>query len=471
MADQSKVSHELDDILNGMGVPEGMTASGAEKTAAFDGMEAAAPAPRAGRSSDPEAASKRSLLRNLLASNAIQTESIQGKIRMAFSEAARVCGYTTATNDKFDFAKKKDKVDGVEAYTLFVKMTPPSKVDGILVRYPVDCWNELNRSSADSMQLSAAQNPNQSFTLTIVEAGNMINWMQRNTAGYLLEDEALFEPVIRKAGKNVMIVQTPADVQPSKKGNGVPAKPAIYVDVAGNLKANSKGTFTRPKLRLKSNYRTKLVTPGNYIAKRKFEVMPVKTSYTPDEISHYIDMYFNRYLSRTTKAGKTIRSVFSQLSAAGRTYFHASEDANGKWQLDATEYFTGDASASAWNTITVPHWFLKDDHGEPIQIPGTQVQLAVREQESADKPIGFRKVMIQDPAKAQPGAYVLDLNGEHKKIGEACKGMLTFEVLDKFYSETASSGRKGAGAGLGSGINIMGLTEDALESLVSNFMK
>lgn len=464
------LSKQLDDLLKTATVPAGAGAP-ATPTEAFGGA-----APKGGHArsaASKEESARRMTLRNMFASRAVQADSVPGRIRIKFSEMARVCGYTCGTNEKFDFAKKKESTPGSDEYTLFVKMTPPSKVDGVIVRYPLTAWQELNRSNPDAMNLAAADDPNQQFTTTIIPADSIINWMQQNTAGYLLEAEEIFEPVIRKAGKNVISIQTPADVPPSKKGNGVPAKPAIYVDVAGTLKKKENGETTRPKLRLKSNYRTKLVTPHNYIAKRKFVTMPVKTSYSPDEIATYIRAYFERYYGGVTKTNKTIESVFAHLSGAALAYFHPMVNDKGKHVLDSTEYFTGDASASAWNTITVKHWFQKNDRGEAIEIPGTQVALAVREfvkDGDAEKPAAFRKTMIQDPAKAQPGAYVLDVNGEHAKIAAACKGGLTFEMLDRFYTESASTSRKTTGSGLGSGMAIMGLTESALNDILAQFM-
>lgn len=472
MANQnSSTTAQLDELLAQQAVGAG---AGAAATKAFAGVATGAPlqtpkAPRGGNTTVDENSNK--MLRNALQTRVVDPKSAHGMIRLKLSERARACGYTTAANDKCDFAKRKDKAEGPDAYAIFVKMTPPPKVDGFIVRYPVAPWQELSKSNPDNMQVNAADSEEGGFAVTIIEASRMISWMQQFTASYLLEAEELFEPVVRKAGKNVIIVSTPADVQPSKKNNGVPAKPAIYVDVAGNMKPSKTGAFSRPKLRIKSNYRTKLVTPHNYIAKRKFRTMPVQAAYSQEDIANYIDVYFSRYLSRTTKAGKVIRSVFSMLSSEGRTYFHASEDSNGQWKLDATEFFTTDASASAWNTVQVAHWFEKDDRGEPIRIPGLQVQLAVREKESAEKPISFKKLMITDPEKAQPGDYVLDLNGEHKKIADACKGALTFSMLSKFYDDAAASTRKSSGSGLGSGIGIMGLTEDALEDILSNIMK
>ena len=407
--------------------------------------------------------SSTALLRNAISGKAISKESPIGSLRIAFSEIARVCGYTSPSNDKFDFAKKKDSTTG--DVTIFVRNTPPSKADGAIVKYPIAIWNELAKSNPDNMNAGVAANAKPD-TLTIIPIKNLISWMQTYSAGYLREDDNLFEPVVRKAGKNVITVNTREDVASSKRSSGTPNEPAIYVDLPTTIRAGRGGKGpVLPKLRIKSNYRTNLLTPHNYIARRRYVTTPVKTAYTKDEIAKNMELYLQRYNERAIKSSNSLQpAAWAHLSSACASFFSTKQDSNGKFTLTGTNYFTDNAGQSAWNVITVDDWFRKDPAtGAAIKIPGLEVPLVVHHKPDPEKNATIKKEELQDPAKAPKGAYTLDLDGQHARINRACGGMLTFSHLEKFYAENGST--RGSSGSL-SGMNLMGLSEETIASLL-----
>ena len=67
---------------------------------------------------------------------------------------------------------------------------------------------------------------------------------------------------------------------------------------------------------LRSNYRSRLACPGNFIAIKEFKTQPVRASYTPEQAEQMNKMYVEKAFP---KKAETLQNKLATLTEAGAT--------------------------------------------------------------------------------------------------------------------------------------------------------
>lgn len=385
----------------------------------------------------------------------------KGRLSEYISNNAFIAGYIVAQDARFDFfSKRTNKAEeGVAAlFTIGVKMYAPSKPENVIINYPLEAEAAITDPKLTSEIANAAISNSAARIVKIERMDQIKDILSQKAAGYLKEHTAIFDPYY---SKKVKIAQ-PGDVVSNFEN--VPPVPCLHTYLP--LKAVSQ-QGTGSLVVVKALGRNKIITPKNYIARKRYATLDLKTSYTADEAEQLNKLY----LSKFTKTNKQNRCVIEALDDNTSKFFDVKlpDQNNPTSRIMASAFFPTDPSSNWFTNNKVYHWYNKDAQGNPVAVPLNEIKLVKKE--IANPETGSIKA-IALPLKditASEGSYKFDRNGAHKAVCLAAGEMLTHEMIYKAPRSKAKSSAPKLVAAL-AGNDVVGLTDDEIRSLLSEHM-
>lgn len=299
----------------------------------------------------------------------------------AMSKHAYIAGYVTNFNEKVDFASKKEKAveGGPETYNIRLRMAPPSSIRAVIIMEPVDvlAFFEDNRydlpESAAKIQAICDKpfgDPSITYTPYVCPWAEITNYLLSKTNGRLNEHPEIVEQYIKKGPK------TQAKVWNANNDESYLVASVRYVADSGAKAAI--GAIKVPKVCTKHSYRSRIVTPHNFVALKKYQTyVPGSTPTLPDKETAKAQI--KAYLGRFTKENTSKQVPMGHLSVECSRNFTVSD---GGKTVDGSAYFAvaGEASWFANASNAIDHWYSKDQEGRAVQIPAAKIELVVKEE-------------------------------------------------------------------------------------------
>lgn len=372
-----------------------------------------------------------------------------GAVATIISQRGAVIGYVTATNDKIDIVKKTTKEgDSDRAETRFkARMSGPSGCKAFIVAVPADALEQINlklsgQIDEDHLDVEAAQNPNQPFVLVSYPTQSFVSMFLTSIAcGSIREDESLFEPYVMKSrspkGVTVTSLDSIDDVMGkiNKDDAIVAGQCALYTTTS--YKQDGVG-FQTPVTKVKHTFRTKLVTPSNYIAARIFSTIPIEATYPSELCEEYTKAYLDKFVNRRLSNGNLIDTV-----APDENNITFTTEANGTVKISRNTFFTTSPDESYWTHNKLDHWFYRDAQGNPQKVDPIGEGLVQKVATMSKK--GTTQVRLAyKELKPEKGVdnYTLEFGpgGRHEKIGAAAAKYgvnITYEFMEDLFREAA----------------------------------
>lgn len=353
-----------------------------------------------------------------------------GQLRLAMSKYARFCGFLNMNAPKIDFSlqkvtkKKEDKTasDAVE-YRLRLTNTAPSAPTTYIFRVPTDIKALIAQGNVVDMEMinKVIENPS-SWAIELVPASQIDTFFQKNTAGYIYEDEAIFCPTVRKSGKGEAVAVNSYNSAPKNFQFGIEEPhPALYRNLSVTKDQDVKIT-------IKSSVRSRLVSPTNYISKNEFETIKLQKSMSAADAAAMTKLYLGKYLD--TKNDATTVCKLTLLTREQQPHF-AVKSAGTGYEFTGNDLFTIDASKSIVDTFTCQDWYEKDMAGNAKIHKATDIAVAKKIMEDDAKAPKYLKKELMPADTADKSAY--KFNPQHAVI-RATRNLLEY---DRIKSEMA----------------------------------
>lgn len=363
--------------------------------------------------------------------------SLKSMLLSAYSRAARICGYVVTTDSRFDIYSKtnKDKqnVNSNPTYDIGVKNFPPSKIVAAIIKQPISIKQAIDNYSddtADAEKIESIINGENAVSISTVNFDELPAFLMSSANGYLAEADEIFTPFYAKNKKIKNVGDAPCI--------GAITKPALMVKLNPMAIRGKKRSDKNKQLLdytptnvlvLKHTFRSRIATPKNIIALRRFETLELKSVYPADEAAELNTLYLGKYAK---VSGNRVRPVLADLTPASSKIINFDSTGVGASAIKSSAFFPTDGAPSYFATNQVTSWFEKTENGEAAVVPTSQIKLVKKvnksKKEGEVKP-GTVAKEIKD-TNASEDAYKFDPNGEHKAICDAADGMLTFDVIN-----------------------------------------
>ena len=349
----------------------------------------------------------------------------------AMAKHAYVAGYITNYNEKVDFANKKVKNDNLTTYHIGLRMSAPSSVQAVIIMEPAEikAYFEENRFNdpANIAKICALRDlpfgsPEIKYVARVVPWTEAAKYMIDYTNGKLKEHPDLVEAYV-KGGKKVVSHVAGDDTS------------ELYVSIRMLAKAkNKKEEPIEPKIQVKHRYRSRIVTPNNYIALKRYETVTPKQSYTAEEAKQNIAVYLGRFTKESTANPGVIPA--GQLTPDCTRFFTVE---NGGKTISKSAYFATEGEPS-WFTVdakgngnSIDHWYLKNSEGVADKLMGGQIHLVKKEAVSSTDASGATKTRIvtrstELGSATSSSSYKFD-EATYGTIINLTKGCVTREML------------------------------------------
>lgn len=334
--------------------------------------------------------------------NAAIESSPLGVAMKEFGNKTRIVGYCCRLPEKIDFKRTVtvNKEAGTDAtYSFGLNMTPPSKPDRVIVKYPLDLYAKIdneksNITTKDVTEMNALMDSEAAFAVKIFRVGKtdhtLFNWVNSHCINpFINEAEEIFVPYTRINSKGE------AETRENYIGEAAYAstgeKPGLKItctiasnknakkDVGGNVTKIdiTKQDSSELKVTFSHTGRPRWCAPGNFIVDKKFATIPGEA---PADTTRQIEMskcYFRRWFSESladgVKRSKNHIEAGIQYQATGSIKVNAvSED-----QFTATPF----TDSSFWATASVQHWYdTAQENGKIVRktLTGADLKLVER---------------------------------------------------------------------------------------------
>lgn len=345
-----------------------------------------APAPSVAKTArtpvDAEARQKRALAAsNVATSLSNKRANISPSKQRLFEAMAKhtyIAGYITNFNEKTDFSSKKIKTgeNGPEAYHIALRMSAPSAIQGVIIMEPVElkAYFEDNKFNVpeNSAKIQALfdkpfGDPSMVYTPRVLPWDEVIKYMLDYTNGRIKEHPDIVEEYT-KGGKKPVRYSAGADDS------------SIFASV--RMAASSK----TPKLQVKHSFRSRIVTPNNFISLKRYKVVVPSTTYTPEDAKAHIAAYLTRFTKESKSSGKI---PMGNLSVDCNKNFTV---ASGGKVIEGSTYFAV-AGTPSWfsdSNNSIDHWYQKDAAtGSAAKVPANAIRLVEKYEKQ-----GKEKVII-----------------------------------------------------------------------------
>lgn len=472
MAQENEVRQELDLKAKLAGVAkaaEGSAAPAAESTAEFS-AESGVKTPRVKTEAEKaEALKKRqqkaNMISNLQRAAAGAITSGEKELRKAISEKAYIAAYVCAKGPHIDVTTKKKK--GTEdKHDLIVKQSAPSAIKFVAIMVPellmslLDKRNFDNEAFDETLSKYKHMTPEETaYRVELVPWAEIGNWMLSRTNNVLREASELFTPYVTKKGT----INNIADV--TAQANK-PAGSCLYIKINPNA---SKATSA---VSVVHNFRSKILTPHNYVALQRYIDVPLKQVYDEQEAK---DMIF-KYLNKFTNASAGKQPKVEKFSEETRNYITTNEDN----KITATALFpTKPGEPWFFSDFSISDWYEKS-----IDVTGEVKPKAL------SKPALSQKKITQ--GKDKNGSVTTRSGWETEKLAEegatistyhfdaqtfpqifaASKKMLTLRAIEEAFAKDKSSRpAKNGTSRLQTSINteeLVGLSGEEIYKIISS---
>ncbi len=429
----------------------------------FGGATAAKDPEKEERKKNEEA--RRSQIAAEIGKSAVQLNSALGKMLQQMSQSARICGYVVKNGPKTDFVAKsiKDKATQAVHYDIRLRQSPPSSVIGVIIKYPARLLDALNKGEELKFEDLANATQSAATVLQIEDKDAMPAILTSRAAGYMVEADEIFQPYYTKS----VHVSSLSDIN-VKKAN-IPSRSCLFTEIAT---VNRKGTADTV-LRMKHSFRSRLQAPGNYIALKEVDTVPMKMSYSADEAEQMNDLYLSRFT--VPRAGKNNEIVMNAVTDDTRkviTVKDAEAGSNGIPVIVSTAYFPTNAGVN-WSKdpkLAVADWYRKNPDGTPVMLNLDEIRLVKKERYQNSKGNLMTRVVNRElrDTNASADSYRFDPNGEHKAICAAADGALTFDTLDAWHPKKKGGSKRSTPAAIG-GTALAGMSEAAIQQILDRF--
>lgn len=408
----------------------------------------------------------RSQLASQIKNKAVASNTPRYQLLQAASDMAAICGYITKTDSRTDFVASSVDVSGSIMYKIRLRQTPPSSVVGVIVRYPATLLDAFTKGDTLTFEdVSELKKDDQQYLLDIVDKEDLASRILSQSMGYMLEADEIFTPYYTKA-RQIPDLTSVSNV----KKEGIPSKSCLYVDVTTRNVEENGVKKMKNTLVVKHSYRTRWQTPGNYIALRRAATIPMQEAYSQADASAMIDLYLNRF---TQPNRNNIIPVAVQHRDTAAAITAAPNNAGGQ-VIKSTQFFPINATDN-WSKnphLAVAHWYKKTADGEPVYLTLKEIEL-VRKELRENKEKGTTRAVVEykdlKDANAAEGTYRFDPQGEHAKIYNATKGMLTYDMLDRWSPKTKRSKTGTTSSVSLAGRGLAGISQEDLKTLLAQF--
>lgn len=303
----------------------------------------------------------------------------------AMTKHAYIAGYITNFNEKVDFASKKEKAveGGPTTFNIRLKMAPPSAIRAVIIMEPVVllAMFENNRyddvDSATKLQAICDKpfgDPSIAYAPYVCPWTEVTNYLLSKTNGRLNEHPDIVEDYIKKGTKSQ------AKTWNAKNDQSYLTASVKYVT---DSKASALGDIKTPKVCTKHSYRSRIVTPINFVALKRYRTYkPGSTPTLPDKET--AKSQITAYLNRFTKENKNNLVPMGNLSVDCSRNFTVS---NGGKTIEGSTYFAvaGEASWYTNPANAIDHWYDKDAEGRAAQVKATDISLVVKTEKESSK--------------------------------------------------------------------------------------
>lgn len=409
---------------------------------------------------DAEAA-RRSQIAAAIREKAVKLSSPRGQVLQLMSQKARICGYICKTGPKVDFTVKTVKTESNnEMYAIRLRQSPPSPVIGVIVKYPARLMDALQKQEESNFEDLARLAEDSGYIVTIEDKDNMPAILAHRSAGYMIEDDAIFQPYYTKKTP----ITSPGDFKSHKPS--VPSKSCLYAELG------KKAGMPTDVMKMRHSFRGRLQAPGNYIALKEYDTVAMKRSYSPDEAQMMIDLYLKRF---TQPRGNNNKIVAAQLTSENRRLFTIKEASEGDSPIPtitATAFFPTN-SADSWDkdpSMKVEDWYRRNPNGTPVTLSLEEIRLVKKEMVESSKGVPTARVISRElrDTNASADSYRFDPEGAHKAIVEATGGMLNFDTIAAWRPTKKSTSKKAAPASI-SGSDLAGLTLEEVSEVLRRY--
>lgn len=405
-------------------------------------------------------AQRRSQIAAAIREKAVKLNTPRGKVLQLMSQNARICGYICKTGPKTDFAVKTVKTDsGAKMYSIRLRQSPPSPVIGVIVKYPARLMDALQKQTEADYESLARLAEDGGYIISIEDKDNMPAILAHRSAGYMIEDDKIFQPYYTKK----VPIASPGDFKSRKET--VPSKSCLYAELG-------KKADTANVMRMRHSFRGRLQAPGNYIALKEYDTVALKHSYSPDEAAKMIDLYLKRF---TVPRGNNNEIVINKLVSENGKLFvtkSASEGESSTPTIVSTAFFPTNA-ADSWEkdpSLKVEDWYKRNPNGTPVTLSLEEIRLVKKEMVESSKNGMVARVISRElrDTNASADSYRFDPNGAHKNIVDATNGMLTFDTIAAWRPTKKTTSKKAAPATI-SGMALAGLTLEEVNEVLRRY--
>lgn len=400
------------------------------------------------------------------------------ELRQEFTKFARIIGYGTQYDAKTDFATSTKNINSVKQVNLELKQTAPSKPAVMFVMVPTEIKNaidDMTVSTIDTAGLevtrkiidkyATADDSMVAKSLVAVVFSEAINFIQKYTSGRLYESTKIVD-------KNYIGNKKAATVnrEDSYLTTYISNNKKVLEDVkTGNISYEQL-------IKLAHNYRSKIVTPINFIPRHIYKTLDVKEKYTAEEAAEYNKLYFARYCKSRKVKGMAVKAVLLTLSPESQNNITIEDTGNDTCKVTGSSYFsTAETSKFYSDDCTVKHWYDKvpgagdKDAATPVTIKAKDAGLVLRAiKKSKENNDIFYNVSDE---LSRDGEYAFDPDGKHKVFAEASGGMLTFEELTKGFDLVKKNSSSGGSSNTISSDQYAGLAPETIKEIFFNVVR
>lgn len=426
-------------------------------TAAFNSKTAKAPKSEAEKAADKQ---KRERTTEIRSNVAVALDNLRSKISQgrkslmeAMSKHCYIAGYIVNNGPKTDFASKKiKKADGTDEYHIGLKMSSPSAPVAVAIMVPLElsAYFENNQFDVPENQTKIVSikdkpfgDPSIAYRMEIKPYDEVFKFIMNYTDGTLKEHPTIVSEYI-KGGKQPAHYQAGSDAS------------ALQITTKGALE---KGNVT---ITVRHTYRSKIVTPTNYIAKKRYKTVKPSLSYSAEDAKALNTAYLGRFTKETKpKQGVGVIPLNFMDQDSTKNIFPSSD---GK-TINSSTFFATDGQPSwfANEQNGVEDWYLKDSAtGTAVVVPASKVELVLKEEVTSNT--GKTRIAVSSiplGGANSDSPYKLD-QATYGKILDLTSGQLTVEKIAAASPSKTKVGGKTVvkGSAIIKGAELAGLNYD-----------
>lgn len=430
--------------------------------------------------------------------NAIETSSL-GLAMKKFHEQTRIVGYCCRLDSKIDFkrvvTKASDDKTSDRKYEFVLTMTPPSKPDRVIVKFPLDLISQIDTQKSNlttamikEAQDSASAGSEDAYMIKIFPVNKnsheLFDWINSHCSQpYLTEDQALFVPYTKFNSKGEAETRETYQGHSAYASTGdkpglkvscvIASKPTAKIQAAGNT---TKIDLTREdaselKVTFTHTGRPRWVAPGNYIVDKRFGVIP---GAAPTESGQQIalsKLYFRRWFNPdgSETMSQKLKEDKVKFTQAGEITVQNTGNEN---EFIASVF----TDASWWAKARVEHWYdTVTVNGETKKkvLQGSEIQLVerVEKEKSANaksKSSGWSTTisnrvfpLTADGVAGSEYTWSMAVPDRIKSALGTAAGQLTHELYRKAMSKTSTTSKPSSRVSIDAGYR--GLTFAEIE--------